>query len=285
MAIRQPVKRNGTDDPLSKFREQASGPGQVNILIYGLSGVGKTTLLGSAQDCELTSPMLFLDIEGGTLSVADKGIDIIRPQNFKDIQEVYDYLRFENKKYRSVGIDSVTEIQRKLSMGDILGVLEDDASYTNLANHVPADRYDWLSSGEQMRRFIRAFRDLAYLPDRSKRIHVLITALERLDEKSNKVCPALPGQLGLEIGASVDVLARMTVRETVTGEGDASKTVEKRHLSMRNVEEDGLTYLGRIRGPESAQMPTHLWRPTVSRILALWKTTERRPPSANRSAR
>jgi hypothetical protein len=245
---------------------------RVNMLIYGLTGVGKTRFLGTAQKCPFTSPVLFIDIEGGTLSVAGSGIKIVRPQNFSEIQDIYDFLRFENTTYKSVAIDSLTEMQRKLSMGDILGVLEDDASYTNLAGHVPADRYDWLSSGEQMRRNIRAFRDLAYMPDRERRIHVLFTALERVDEKRNIVCPALPGALGLEVGASVDVLGRMSIKQMETAEG---RTKKIRNLTFREFTgEDGNLYMAKARTPEHVKFPQEIWKPTVDKILSIWMNTD-----------
>ena len=241
---------------------------RLNVLVYGQLGVGKTCLLGSAQDCEETSPMLLIDVEGGTLSLSGTSIDIFRPQNFDEIQEVYDFLRFENTEYKSVGIDSLTELQRKLSMGEILGVLEEDASYTNLAGHKPPDRYDWLQSGEQMRRFIRAFRDLAYLREKDRRIHVFFSALEKTDENRSIVCPSLPGALGVEVGASVDVLARLSIQEVQTEDG---RTRKVRHLSMREeIDENGIRYLGKIRMPKSNSFPTTLINPSASKLIRLW---------------
>ena len=107
---------------------------RLNILVYGLMDAGKTVLLGSAQRCNVTSPSLLLDVDGGTQSLVGNDIDIFRPQSFSEIQEVYDFLRYENKTYKSVGIDSITEIQRKLSMGEIIGTLTEDSGYDNLPN-------------------------------------------------------------------------------------------------------------------------------------------------------
>lgn len=245
---------------------------RMNILIYGLIGVGKTRLLGSAMYCEHTTPMLLVDVEGGTLSLSGSDIDVVRPQHFGEIQELYDFLRFENDRYRSVGIDSVTEIQRKLSMADIVGTLQEDASYTNLAGHTPPQRYDWLSSGEQMRRFIRAFKDLAYLPEEERRIHVFMTALEKQDEERNLVCPSLPGVLGVEIGAAVDVLARMSIQSEEIESDGVPRLRRRRHLSLRETvdPETDTKYLAKSRTPEKTRFPKEIWNPSVAKLLEHW---------------
>ena len=243
---------------------------RLNILVYGLTDVGKTTFLGSAQACELTSPTFLMDVEGGTQSLAGSDIYIFRPHSFAEIQEVYDYLRYENKTYKSVGIDSLTEIQRKLSMGEIIGTLSEDNAYDNLADATPPRQYDWLSSGEQMRRFIRAFRELAYLKKKSRRLHVLFGALEKSDDVRSIVCPSLPGQLGLEVGASVDVMGRLSIEEVQIGD-DEENLQDRRLLSMKDtLGEDGLKYLGRARVPRGSKFPKEIWSPTVDKVVKLW---------------
>lgn len=243
---------------------------KLNMLVYGKMGSGKTTFLGSAQNSEFSSPTLLVDIEGGVLSLSGSDVDIVRPQNFGEIQQIYDYLRFDNTTYKSVGIDSLTELQRKLSLGEIMGVLEDDSSYTNLAGHKPPTQYDWLSSGEQMRRFIRAFRDLAYLPDPDKRVNVIFCALEKKDENRGIICPSLPGLLGVEIGASVDVLGRLTV-EKVPSKEDETKLVSMRYLSLtEETDPDGTVYLAKARVPQNSTFPVGIWNPTVDKVMRQW---------------
>lgn len=241
---------------------------RLNIMAYGESGSGKTTLIESAMECEYTSPILAIDIDGGMTSVSGSKMELFRPRNMKQMQEVYDFLRYENTTFKAVGVDSLTEMQRKLSMGEILGVMDDDFSYKNLDKHVPADRFDWLSSGEQMTRNIRAFRDLAYLPDRKRRIHVIFTALERYEEKRNLVCPALPGAIGIGVGASVDILGRLSVEQIQT---DSGKVREVYQLYMRNwFDDDGVKYLGKARVPKGASFPRKIYNPTVDKLVRYW---------------
>jgi len=244
---------------------------RLNFLVYGLTGVGKTRLLGSAEKCNYTSPMFYIAIEGGTWSISNTIEEVFRPQSFGEIQDAYNFLRFENTRFKSVGIDSLTEGHDKLSMGEILGVLKDDSSYDNLDEHVPATQWDWLQSGEQMRRFIRAFRDLAYLPDPKRRVHVFMTALEKTDEKRQIVCPALPGALALGVGASVDVLARLT-KERVEKE---DRTVIRRLLTTEEMETDeGYKALAKARTPEGVKFPNAIWQPTVEKMISYWSTNK-----------
>lgn len=242
---------------------------RINMLVYGLTGVGKTTFLGSAQDCPATSPALLVDVEGGSLSLSGSDIDVFRPTNFTQIQELYDFVRFENTSYRSVLVDSITEIQRNLSMGGILRGPENDTNYNDLANYTPPDRYDWLSSGEQMRRFIRAFRDLAYCEEKERRVHVFFSALEKTDDVRSNVCPSLPGLLGVEIGASLDVLGRLSVQRVTVGEDEEEKELRNLLLHERT-DDDGIHYLAKMRKPLASAFPTEMWNPTVAKVLALW---------------
>ena len=252
---------------LPNYRADTGADIRMNVLVYGLSGIGKTRFIGSADKSPLATPMLLIDVEGGTLSIAGSKITIVRPTSFKQIQEIYDFLRHENDYYKSVGVDSVTELQRKLSMGEITGTLDEDSSYKNLADHTPTDRYGWLQTGEQMRKFIRAFRDLAYHPESEKRIHVFMTALEKSDDVRQIVCPSLPGLLGLEIGASMDVLARMSMQ--ILKVGDKKKKVRQLRMSEW-LDDDGTKYLAKARVPETAKFPKELWRPTVQKLLSNW---------------
>lgn len=255
---------------------------KTNSIFYGVTGAGKTTFLGSAQECEWTSPILIMDILGGMRSLAGMGIEITRPTSFAEIQDIYNFLRHDNRKYRSVGIDSITGLQRKLSMGEIIGELDPEGAYSNLANYTPADQYDWLGSGEQMRRFVRAFHDLAYLPDEERRLHVIITALEKHDLERGIICPSLPGVLGPEIGASVDIMARLTVQHVgIEGEEDEEDEEELeryRHLQFREQRDaqTGLRVLAKVRVPPTRTFPDEMWQPTMNKLVSVWLRTRRK---------
>jgi hypothetical protein len=243
-----------------------------------MSGVGKTFICGTAENWEGSSPCLFIDVEGGALTLHDvvPNVDVVRPTNWAELQNVYNFLRNENTKYKSVVIDSLTEVQRAISMAGILGDVDDGGTYSDLERSNPPNRADWLRTSEQLRKFIRAYRDLSYLKDEKRRLHVIFTALEKYDEKKETVCVQLPGALGLEAGAYVDILGRLSIVETVDPETSAKVT--KRHLLVSEyTSEDGTKFLAKNRG---GRLGTSMWNPTVRDLIGVWsedRPTKERP--------
>jgi hypothetical protein len=241
----------------------------LNVIIYGDTGSGKTYLCGTAAECPTATPALIIDIEGGTKTLRGVNIDIVRPNSWEEIQDIYDYLRHDNNKYKLIAVDSLTELQRKFSMGIIMGDIDKEARYNDLEKTTTPNRQDWLRTGDQMRKVIRAFRDLSYLPDVDKRVHVIMTALEKHDEKKNCTCPQLPGALGAECGAFVDVLARLSHIQTKNEETEESES--KRHLLVDEyINAEGTKYLAKNRGGRLKQ----IWMPTIEKILHLWEAQE-----------
>lgn len=241
----------------------------VNSIIYGDTGSGKTFLLGTSMEYEPTSPLLLLDVEGGTKTLRGKNVDVVRPASWKELQEIYNFFRHDNHQYKALGIDSLTELQKKYSLGHILGDLREVEDYTNLADTVVPTRQDWLKTGDQMRKFIRAFKGLSYLRkgEGGDPIHVFMTCLEKIDDKRNLIGPLFSGQLMAESGAYVDVLARLSCIsvEEDDGEGGIS-IVNKRHLLIDSyINSEGVRYLAKNRGSGERQ----IWSPTIKDIVMI----------------
>jgi hypothetical protein len=184
--------------PLMKVAEAAPW---LNMLIYGEPGAGKTVFAGSADDVPEMSPVLVIDVEGGTFSLRDfyPNIESVRVRSMDDIQFVYAALVENPSRYKTVVLDSLTEIQKIIMQSIMKKVVEDDPERDP---EVPSIR-EWGKSGEQVRRVVRAFRDLE--------CHTIFTALvdSDKDNKTGKTTnyPSLPGKAKREIPGFVDIVA------------------------------------------------------------------------------
>lgn len=182
---------------ISKVTERSE---YYNILIFGESGIGKTTLAGSADAVPALRPVLFIDIEGGTTSLTHSypEVETVRVKTWQDMQNVFNELAEGKHGYKTVVLDSLTEIQ-KFNMYHVMekAVLE----RSNQDPDVPAMR-DWGISLEQTRRLVRGFRDLP--------MNTIFTALVREDtDKRTAITsykPSLPGKAAGEIAAFLDIV-------------------------------------------------------------------------------
>lgn len=185
----------------------------LNVLVYGDSGVGKTTFAGSSDAVPELRPCLIIDFEGGTESLVRKypDIDQVRVANWKEMQAVYDELHRGKHGYSTVILDSLTEIQ-KFNMYNIMEDLIADKTDRDI--DVPGMR-EWGKNLEQMRRFVRAFRDLP--------MNTIFTALKKDDknERTGMVTtkPSLSGKLADEVAAFLDIVVYYYVKQvTIDGE-------------------------------------------------------------------
>lgn len=184
----------------------------LNLMIYGDSGAGKTLLAGTAAYVEELAPVLFVDVEGGTLTLShfddSADIDVVRIEKWTDLQKVYDELYAGKHPYKTIVLDSLTEMQ-KLHMSSTLGA----GSKIDAVGNV-AEFKDWNINTESMRRLVRAFRDL--------KMNTIFTclAMDQQDPRRENVFikkPHLTKKLAGEIPAFFDVLFYLYVKEQKAG--------------------------------------------------------------------
>lgn len=149
--------------------------GSMNILLYGDPGVGKTVLIGTAQDSKEMAGVLVANVEGGLISLASRGdiqaVNIVTICHDKEytydednaetsLEQLFWDLANKDKKYKGIktlGIDSVTELQT-LNLEEIV-----DTSMKGNASRKDRDKLwieDYGKSTVQLKRLFRMYRDL-----------------------------------------------------------------------------------------------------------------------------
>jgi len=122
---------------------------KVKLLVFGESGTGKTTLIGTLPENEV----LIISAESGLLSLGDKAIDVAEVKSWHEFQEVYQSLVKlpEMNKYKTVAIDSLTEISDML-----VTHLERLPEYADPKNTLKL----WGEYNKVMTKLIKAYRGL-----------------------------------------------------------------------------------------------------------------------------
>lgn len=222
----------------------------LNMLVYGDPGEGKTVLAGSADEVPEMRPVLIVDVEGGTRSISERNpeVHVVRVLTWKELQKVYDELQSGRTDYRTVVLDSLTEIQ-KFSMYQIMEDLVRKEPERD--PDIPSVR-EWGKNIEQIRRLVRGFRDLE--------MNVIFTALAKGDRNPKtgvtKNKPYLSGKLADEVAGFLDIVGYLYSKvDAVNGE---EKTV--RRLLTQKTEE----YVAKDR---TARLPTPVVEePTMKKL-------------------
>lgn len=182
----------------------------LTMMVYGESKVGKSTFAVTAP-----YPRLMLDVEGGhrflpinvkywdplreAPPVADGTWDtcVVLVNEYDTVLKAYEYLRLGNHQFKSLIIDSISELQDKL--------------FVKLAGNEQIKMQQW---GEVLRRMgglLRDLRDLTMHPTAPLEA-IVLTAMARKDT-DGRYRPYLQGQLAVQAPYFYDILGAITVEE------------------------------------------------------------------------
>lgn len=167
---------------------------KIKALIYGASGTGKTTFASTAPN------PIYASAEGGLLSVADKGVSYTDIKTVKDLQDLLEYLKTQDHDFKTVIIDSITEINDIIKAG-----IEKKSGR-------PMQLQDWGVVAKKIEGILRGFRELP--------MHVIIIAqelVEKDEDKISKILPSLNGKAKDKSAYFMDVVGYLKI-EKGTGE-------------------------------------------------------------------
>lgn len=185
------------------------------VLIHAEPKIGKTRL-----GLTTPAPRLILDAENGARFFVKKServywnpiteappepgawtTCIVLVRDFETMKTAFDWLNSGQHSFRSVTIDSITEIQKRCK-DSIIGT--DD---------VVTER-QWGQMLVRMERLIRDYRDLTMHPTRPLDAVVMLALTT---DKNGKFRPLIQGALGLSITGFVDVIGYLAVIENEDG--------------------------------------------------------------------
>lgn len=202
----------------------------LNILVYGESGVGKTTLCSTAPD------PLIISAEGGMLSLAKYDLPVYEIKSREDCNEIYDFLTTskEAAKYNTICIDSISEIAEVL--------LSEEKKKTKDA------RQAYGVMNDEMAILIRSFRDL------KKNVYFSAKLKKLVDESSgftsnipsvpgNTILQALPFFFDAVFALRYGKLEDGTVYRYLQTSGDLQWTAKNRAGKLEKQEEPDITKL------------------------------------------
>jgi len=215
----------------------------LNILIYGVSGSGKTTLCGTAQDTKHGRDVLYVDLEGGTMSIGDRpDIAVFKPKDWSDIRKVYEALATDpDHTIKTVVVDSLTEAQT-MALRSIAG------------NKDLITQQDWGKTNDRILGMVRMFRSLTH----TKGINTVFTALER--ESKDEATGAIRIGPDLTPGSSRNVAAAMDSIGYLTWNPKTGKRLL--HLA------GDPRFVAKVRQPPSMQVvPNQLENPSLADLI------------------
>src|SRR5690606_25265249 len=207
-----PRKRRMGKMPYKVTSEKVAG--RMKILVYGPQGVGKTYLAATAQDHPAMRDVLFLNVEGGLMTIAYRG-DIMAEDisSTKTLEDIFWKIANKDPEYaqfKTLVIDSGTELQT-INLEEIVRqAIEKEVKQkgTN-ARKTDIDEFwqdDYGKSTNQLKRIFRWYKSLP--------INVIITALPKKvyprrrsnqeDVELIEVRPAFTDKLGDAVMGFVD---------------------------------------------------------------------------------
>jgi hypothetical protein len=240
--------------PISEAADEGT-----TALIYGKANTGKTAF-GSTWP----KPLLLLDIqEKGIRTIKDvPGIDRILIDDWKTIEKTFWWLKDKKRKYATIMLDQVTQMQD-------LGITEARGEY-NKDDDELVTKQMWGRISGMMKTIFLNYRNL-----RDMKYNVLFLAHERYiggedEAEDNQIDPSIGARLMPSVTSfadgAVDIIGNTFIRETFEGQN-------KKHRKVQYCMRIGphAYYRTKIRLPINAEIavPNIIVNPTYEKVMRI----------------
>lgn len=174
----------------------------VKFLVFGMSGVGKTSLIPT-----LPNPVI-LSAEGGLLSISGSDVPYIEISSMADLMEAYTWVTTsaEATGFQSIALDSISEIAEVVLAEELKKSKDGRAAYGEL--------------NSKMMEVIRAFRDIP-----GKHVYFSSKCEKAQDEQGRMLySPSMPGKtLSMQIPYAFDMV--FALRADKDSEGNTQRAL------------------------------------------------------------
>jgi AAA domain len=228
----------------------------LKLVVFGESGVGKSYLCDTAP-----GPRLILDAEGGTLFTPSSKIPwdprgpipalgpddsaVVYITKYDDLERAFQWLPTGQHPFRSVIIDSLSELQKRCV--DVI------------AGTAAMQQSDYGTLLRKIEAHVRSFRDLTMNPVRMIEVIALTAGSREKGLKDPVIRPLLLGQMAEQLAYFVDVQGYLT--NIVGPDGGIERKLQV--VPINNVAaKDRTGRLGiSVTNPTIPGMQTMIWGP------------------------
>lgn len=255
---------------IERIRNVDSYDPEMNVVLYGKPGTGKTTLAST-----FPKPALFIDIsEKGTDSIRDvKGCRVVRVADWDELEMMYWYLKDNPEKFKTVCVDTVSQAQQ-LAIKHVMEEKGKPVEPGKLGGWGTMTKKDWGKISSMLGPWITNMRDL--------NLNMVFIAHDRVfnadDEDDSaegiqpSVGPRLMPSICATLNASVGVIGQTFIRErfvTVPRKDNPKKKTEKRVVEYCLRVGPHSYYITKARKPRSVDFPEIIVDPEFSDIYEL----------------
>jgi hypothetical protein len=217
----------------------------LSLLIHADAKIGKTTLAATSP-----VPILVIDAEGGWKFLPIRMTEWnpmdgppplydgtwdachVTLRTWEELLQIYQWLDYGQHNFRSVVLDSITELQRKLK--------------SNLRGEEVMRIQDWGDLLVKMDTKITGFRDLTLHPRNP--VQVVVFIAESRANSKGKMIPSMQGQISTSLPYRVDVVGYLFTQDLPNdaGQYDGTNKVRRLLVSPNDQFEAGERVQGRL---------------------------------------